>query len=214
MLFVRIDMVNKKEYEESEIYREIKIVIPRSSEELEKDFKYLNLDYGNYTIQDTHIKECEFIDNKDSAFSTSISKVVNDLITRAKASGYTTPFQDMKKFYSIIKEIDSYERDKLLAIMIVKKEQINNIKDAIKYAQNINCFNLTEAYDNEELARKLIYDSEIDIEDLMDYADLDRLGREYSEDKNMARTEYGYLEQECDLKEYTLQQNEEEEEFE
>ncbi len=48
MLFVRIDMVNKKEYEESEIYREIKIVIPRSSEELEKDFKYLNLDYGNY----------------------------------------------------------------------------------------------------------------------------------------------------------------------
>lgn len=98
--------------------------------------------------------------------------------------------------------------------MIVKKEQINNIKDAIKYAQNINCFNLTEAYDNEELARKLIYDGEIDIEDLMDYADLDRLGREYSEDKNMARTEYGYLEQECDLKEYTLQQNEEEEEFE
>ena len=33
-------MVNKKEYEESEIYKEIKIIIPRSREELEKDFEY------------------------------------------------------------------------------------------------------------------------------------------------------------------------------
>lgn len=210
MLFIRIDMVNKKQYEESEIYKEIKIVIPRSSEELEKDFKYLDLEYENYTIQDTHIKECEFIDNKDPAFSASISKAMNDLIARANDSGYTTPFQDMKKFYNITKKIDSYERDKLLAIFEVKKEQINNIKDAIKYAQNINCFNLTEAYDNEELARKLIYNGEIDIEDLMEYADLDRLGEEYSEDKNMTRTEYGYLNQECDLKEYILQEKEEE----
>ena len=210
MLFIRIDMVNKKQYEESEIYKETKIVIPRSSEELEKDFKYLDLEYENYTIQDTHIKECEFIDNKDPAFSASISKAMNDLIARANDSGYTTPFQDMKKFYNITKKIDSYERDKLLAIFEVKKEQINNIKDAIKYAQNINCFNLTEAYDNEELARKLIYNGEIDIEDLMEYADLDRLGEEYSEDKNMTRTEYGYLNQECDLKEYILQEKEEE----
>lgn len=211
MLFIRIDMVNKKQYEESEIYKEIKIVIPRSSEELEKDFKYLDLEYEDYTIQDTHIKECEFIDNKDPAFSASISKVMNDLIARANDSGYTTPFQDMKKFYGIIKKLASYERDKLLAVMEVKNEQINNIKDAIKYAQNINCFNLTEAYDNEELARKLIYNGEIDIEDLMEYADLDRLGEEYSEDKNMTRTEYGYLNQECDLKEYISQEKEEEE---
>lgn len=211
MLFIRIDMVNKKQYEESEIYKEIKIVIPRSSEELEKDFKYLDLEYEDYTIQDTHIKECEFIDNKDPAFSASMSKVMNDLIVIANDSGYTTPFQDMKKFYGIIKKLDSYERDKLLAVMEVKNEQINNIKDAIKYAQNINCFNLTEAYDNEELARKLIYNGEIDIEDLMEYADLDRLGKEYSEDKNMTRTEYGYLNQECDLKEYISQEKEEEE---
>ena len=84
MLFIRIDMVNKKQYEESEIYKEIKIVIPRSSEELEKDFKYLDLEYENYTIQDTHIKECEFIDNKDPAFSASISKAMNDLIAKHK----------------------------------------------------------------------------------------------------------------------------------
>ena len=49
-------MVNKKEYEESEIYKEIKIIIPRSREELEKDFDYLGFNYNMYTTQDTHIK--------------------------------------------------------------------------------------------------------------------------------------------------------------
>ena len=88
----------------------------------------------------------------------------------------------------------------------MKKEQINNIK----YAQNINCFNLTEAYDNEELARSLIYNGEIDIEDLMEYADLYRLGEEYSEDKNLTRTKYGYLNQETDLREDITKQKEEE----
>ena len=210
ILLVRIDIVNKKQYEESGIYKEIKIVIPRSSEELEKDFKYLDLEYKNNNIQDTHIKECEFIDYNDPNFSANISKIINNLIDRANNSGYTTPFQDMKKFYSIVKEIDSYERDKLLAILEVKKEQINNIKDAIKYAQNINCFNLTEAYDNEELARSLIYNGEIDIEDLMEYADLYRLGEEYSEDKNLTRTKYGYLNQESDLREDITKQKEEE----
>lgn len=38
MLIARIDMVNKKQYEESEIYKEIKIIIPRTSEELKKRF--------------------------------------------------------------------------------------------------------------------------------------------------------------------------------
>jgi hypothetical protein len=213
MLYIRLDMVNKKQYEESMMYKNIKIIIPKPLEDLKKDFEYLDLDYENYTIQDTHIKECEFIDKESPAFSADISTAMNKLIARASDSGYTTPFQDMKKFYGIIKNFDYYERDKLLAIMEVKQEQITNIKDAIKFAQNINCFNLTEAYDNEELARRLIYEGEIDMEDLMDYADLERLGEEYSEDKNMIHTQYGFLNQECDFKE-EISQKEEDEEFE
>lgn len=210
MLFVRIDVVNKRQYEESEIYKEIKIIIPRSLEELQRDFKYLDLNYENYTVQDTHIKECEFIDHEDSAFATTLSKSINDLICRANESGYTTPFQEIIKFYELTKKIKSYERDKLLAIMEIKKEQIKNISDAIRYAKNINCFNLVEAEGNEELARRLIYDGEIDIEDLIEYADLDRLGEEYAEDKNMIETQYGFLNQECDLKNNEIQKDEEE----
>ena len=210
MLIAKIDMVNKKEYEESEIYKEIKIIIPRSREELEKDFEYLGLNYNNYTIQDTHIKECIFMDKEDEDFAVDISSYVNDMICKANRSGYTTPFQDIKKFYNIVKNFKEYDKYKILAIMEAEEDNIRNIKDVLKYAQNIECFDLTEAYDNQELGRRLVYEGEIDIEDLMEYADMEQLGKEYAEEKNMVNTQYGYLKQERDLAEYIEQDNEEE----
>ena len=210
MLIARIDMVNKKQYEESEIYKEIKIIIPRTSEELKKDFEYLDLDYENYTIQDTHIKECVFMDRDDEDFAVNISSYVNNIICKANKLGYTSPFQDIKKFFNMVRNFDEDEKDKILAILEVKEKQINNIRDIIKYAQNINCFNLTDSYDNHELGKRLVYQGKIDLEDLMDYADLDRLGKEYSEDKNMIKTQYGYLRQETDLVDHIEQDSEEE----
>ena len=203
-------MVNKKEYEESEIYKEIKIIIPRSREELEKDFEYLGLNYNNYTIQDTHIKECIFMDKEDEDFAVDISSYVNDMICKANRSGYTTPFQDIKKFYNIVKNFKEYDKYKILAIMEAEEDNIRNIKDVLKYAQNIECFDLTEAYDNQELGRRLVYEGEIDIEDLMEYADMEQLGKEYAEEKNMVNTQYSYLKQERDLTGYVEQNNEEE----
>lgn len=210
MVYIRLDIVNKYQYQESEDYKEIKILIPKDSEELEKDFNYLGLDYKNLNIQDTHIKECEIICRDDPTFSSNITDEINRLIARASESGYTTPFNEMKKFHKIISNFCSEDRDKLLAILEAKREVISNMKDAIKFANNINCFELIEADNNEELGRRLVYNGEIDIEDLMEYADLDKLGEEYSDDKGMIKTEQGYLMQECDLR-YSL---EEEEEFE
>ena len=203
-------MVNKKEYEESEIYKEIKIIIPRSREELEKDFEYLGLNYNKYTTQDTHIKECIFMDKEDEDFAVDISSYVNDMICKANRSGYTTPFKDIKKFYNIVKNFKEYDKYKILAIMEAEEDNIRNIKDVLKYAQNIECFDLTEAYDNQELGRRLVYEGEIDIEDLMEYADMEQLGKEYAEEKNMVNTQYGYLKQERDLIDYIEQDNEEE----
>lgn len=210
MLIAKIDMVNKKEYEESEIYNEIKIIIPRSREELEKDFEYLGLNYNNYTTQDTHIKECIFMDKEDEDFAVDISSYVNDMICKANRSGYTTPFQDIKKFYNIVKNFKEYDKYKILAIMEAEEDNIRNIKDVLKYAKNIESFDLTEAYDDKELGRRLVYDGKIDVEDLIEYTDMRRLGKEYAEDKNMKHTSYGYLKQERDLAEYIEQDNEEE----
>ena len=210
MLIARIDMVNKKQYEESEIYKEIKIIIPRTSEELKKDFEYLDLDYENYTIQDTHIKECVFMDRDDDDFAVNISSYVNNIICKASKLGYTSPFPDIKNFFNMVRKFDKYEKDKILAILEVKEDEISNIKEIIKYAQNINCFNLTEAYDEQELGRRLVYEGEIDVEDLMEYSDMKRLGKEYAREKNMTHTQYGYLQQEKDLTNFIEKDNEEE----
>ena len=203
-------MVNERQYSESEIYKEIKIVIPRSKDELEKDFLYLDLNYNNSKVKYTHIKECEFIDDQEPKFAYDISEVMNDLIYRANDSGYSTPFENINEFYNIVKKMNSHEREKLLAIMEAKKEQIEFIGDAIKYAQNIDCFELEEIFDSEELARYMVHIGEIEIEDVMEYADLDSLGNDYAEDNKMAKTKYGYLKQEKELTNYIEQNNEEE----
>ena len=207
IIIARIDIINKKQYEESERYKEIKITFPKDEEELKKDFEYLELNYHNLTIQDTNIVECIFIDREDEDFAFDLSSAIKKVINNIDEIGETIPFQDIEKFYNIVKNLDTFEKDKLLAIMEGMKKQIHNIKDAIKYAQNIDCFNLTEADDNESLARRLVYEGDIDIEDLMEYADMYKLGKDYAEDKNMIQTEYGYLNQERDLKEFVIPKN-------
>lgn len=211
-LIMKLNIVNKHEYEENEDYREIIIKIPKETEKLERDFRYLGLDYNNLSIQDTHVLECEVIDTEDPQFSATMSAKMSNIIARANELGWTSPYQDIKAIFKIINNLTAEDRDKLLAILETKKEDILNIKDAIKFANNIDCFELVVADDEEELARRLIYNGDIDIEDLMDYADLYRLGQEYADDKNMKKTAQGYLKQECDLKNKI--RKEEEEEFE
>ena len=209
---MKLNIVNKHEYEENEDYREIIIKIPKETEKLERDFRYLGLDYNNLSIQDTHVLECEVIDTEDPQFSATMSAKMSNIIARANELGWTSPYQDIKAIFKIINNLTAEDRDKLLAILETKKEDILNIKDAIKFANNIDCFELVVADDEEELARRLIYNGDIDIEDLMDYADLYRLGQEYADDKNMKKTAKGYLKQECYLKNKI--RKEEEEEFE
>ena len=212
MLQVRIDMVNKKQYEESDLYKEIKIIIPKDYQELKNDFQYLGLDYDNLSIQDTHIIECEFIDKENTLIAEELSTKINNLIDKANDSSYTTTYQDIKKFYSVVKNLDSEDRIKLLAILEANTENINTIKDAIIYSQNINCFELIEVYDKEELARYLVHNGEIDYEDLIDYTDMESLGEDYVKDKNIKRTQQGFLIQDNKLKYNYIQ--EEEDEFE
>ncbi|MBO5004420.1 MAG: hypothetical protein J6D03_04050 [Clostridia bacterium] len=65
--------------------------------------------------------------------------------------------------------------------------------------KSIDCFELYCVDNDKEFAKKLIYNAEIDIEDVIDYADLSKLGRDYICDKNIDRTDYGYLEQQQSL---------------
>lgn len=211
-LIMKLNIVNKHEYEEQDNYREIVLKIPNEKERLERDFKYLGLDYNNLLIQDTHILNCEVIDKSDPNFSAEMSTEISNIIARANDSGYTSPYQDIKKMFTIINTLDNEDKYKLLAILESERENISNIKDAIKFANNINCFELFDVYDEEELARRLIYNQEIYMEDVMEYADLQRLGKDISEDQRIIKTGQGYLRQNEELKQEKIQ--EEEEEFE
>ena len=210
MIYIRIDIVNKEEYETSDIYREIKILIPRDSEDLERDFEYLGLDYRNIDIQDTHIKECEIICRNDPAFASDLSDELNLLIDRANNSGYTTPFNDIRELYGLLNNIRISDRDKLLAVLKTGRERITNIKDLIKFANKIDEYYLdNDSHSPEEYASNEIHLGELHMEDVILYIDLRTLGKDLINQRNAKLTEYGVL---CRMDEGM--EKEEEEEFE
>lgn len=208
MIYIRLDIVNKEEYETSDIYREIKILIPRDSEDLERDFEYLGLDYRNLEVQDTHIKECEFVCRNDPSFASDLSDEINLLIDRASESGYTTPFNDMRVLYELLNNIKISDRDKLLAVLKTERERITNIKDAIKFTNNIDEYYLdSDSHSPEEFAENEIHLGELYMEDLLPYIDLETLGKDLIENRNARLTDYGVL---CRMNEGMTNENEEE----
>jgi len=211
MVYIRLDIVNKEEYETSDIYREIKILIPRDSEDLERDFEYLGLDYRNLEIQDTHIKECEIICKNDPAFASDLSDELNLLIDRASDLGYTTPFNDMKVLHELVNNIKISDRDKLLAVLKTERERITNIKDLIKFANKIDEYYLdNDSHSPEEYASNEIHLGELHMEDVIPYIDLRTLGKDLINQRNAKLTEYGVL---CRMDE-GMENFQEEEEFE
>lgn len=152
---MKLNIVNKNEYENKEDYREIILRIPKETEKLKRDFKYL--DYNNLSIQDTHVLECEVIETSNPQFSSEISIQISKIIEKANEYGYTTPFEDIKSIFNIIKLLNEKDRDKLLAVLEVKQDEIYNMKDAIKYGSNLNCFEYyNNIYTNEEYIQELI----------------------------------------------------------
>lgn len=214
-LKIKLNIVNKKEYELNENYREIVIKIPKKSEDLEKDFNYLGLDYNNLSIQDSHVLNCEVIDTEDSTFDISMSKELSNIIARGNESGFTTPFQDIKSMFDIMRCLNNEERRKLLAVLELKREQICNMKNAVKYGNNLNCF---EFYNNihsaEDYAEKLIEDGDVDARDITEYIDMERLGDDYYKSEEGVFTEQGLIFEKEYIDKTIKIQRENEEEFE
>jgi hypothetical protein len=209
MFYIRLDIVNKKEYEElNKDYKEIKISFPKDSEELEKDFEYLGLDYKNLSLQDTHIKECAIICEEDPDFSVNVTGRLNRLIAKASNQGYTTPFNDMKELYNLVYNIQHDDREKLLAILEAEEEKIINIKDVLKYVKNLDSFYLDWAsLSNEEYAKNEIHLGELYMEDVLPYIDLETLGKDLIRNRKAILTDYGVL---CKMDEEITNENEEE----
>lgn len=213
MLEVKLNVVNKKEYEENQNYREVVIRLPKNREDMHRDLNYLDLDHNNLSIQDTHVTRCEFIDANDPMFSSLVTTEIDNIIIRASDSGYTSPFQEMKKVFEIFSKMSYLDRDKAIAILKLKQESITNLQDTIKYLKNINEFDYyPNAESSDDFARIQIENGDVYIDEILDYIDLDRLGDDQLSEREHKFTESGLIvqvEDELDLKEY-----EEEEEFE
>ena len=209
MIYIRLDIVNKKEYEKyDKHYKEIKISIPKDSEALEKDFEYLGLDYKYLSLQDTHIKECAVICEEDPDFSVNLTGRLNRLIAKASDNGYTTPFNNMNELYNLINNMNSKDRDKLLSVFEAEEENITNINDVLKYIKKLDKFYLDEdSHSFEEYAKNEIHLGELYMEDVLPYIDLETLGKDLIEDRNAKLTGYGVL---CRMDEEMEQEDEEE----
>ena len=179
-LKMKLNIVNKHEYEEGEGYIQLTIDIPKETEKLEEYFNFLGLDYNNLSIGDTHVLGCEVIDTDDPHFSDRMSTEMSNIITIGNKWGWTTPYQYVKEMFKIINSLNTEERYKLLAVLEMKKEQICNMKDAIKYGNNLECF---EYYDNigtyQEYAQKLIDNGDICLNDVVDFINMEELGEAY-----------------------------------
>lgn len=194
MLRIKLDIVNKKQYEAGNNYQEIIIHIPRPESDLVRGFEYLDLDYNNLNIKDTHVTRCDFISESDPAFSEAMSYVIHNLTEKSMSGGYTMPYQDIVKFYEIVCELSDRDRNKLLAIMESQTDYISNIKDAIKYAQHLECFEFVEGVSSREgYAQYLIDERDVCIEDIMSYIDLEQMGEDYIEGNDGFITRYGCL---------------------
>lgn len=215
MTYFRIDLVNKQQFEDTDLYKEVKITLPKTDNELIKDFEYLELDYNNLSIQDTHIKECEVVCQEDLDFSKSLTKFINHLINDANEKGLTTTFQEIKKLNSKIINLQLDDRDKLVAIIEAKDGYITDLKTLTKYVESIKFFELEEnILSNEEYARWLYDRGEIDTYDLIDYIDFESFGNDYAEENNAVVTDKGMLIQLNSDLDYQIHNEEEEEEFE
>lgn len=199
-MFFKVDVINKKQYEESNAYKEIKIVIPKDEEELKNDFKYLDLDYNNLSIQDTHIKECYIIDFGDEKLTNGFNNMINSMLENfEKEDGYTTPFQEIINLYTEIKKFDNTTMEKFLALVETEVYYIRNIKDLVEYTKKTKNYELLSDIKNyKELGEYLVNETGYfdDVSTLDAYIDYYKLAEDYSRTGCVHEgefTKFGYL---------------------
>lgn len=215
---LKIEVVNKKQFEESSMYSKVTIHLPTTKEKLEEKFKLINLDYNKLTIQDTHITKCEIVNFDDEILSNRFNKVMEYEIEKSFNNSYLTPFQEIELLCKEVRNFDNIRMQKFLALAEVKDSKINYIHDLIDYASKTSKYNLLpNINDFYDMGKYLVNETGHfdDVSLLEDYIDYYKLAKDYTQKGctyNGLFTEYGYLMEKEDLD--RNQKREEEEEFE
>lgn len=214
---LKIDIVNKKENEESSMYSKVTIFLPSSKDELVEKFKQINLDYNKLTIQDTHVIKCQMVNFQDEILSNRFDKVMEYEIKKFSENSYITPFQEIELLCKEVRNFDNIRMQKFLALAECKDNRINYIHDLVNYAKQTSNYNLLpNVNDLHDMGRYLVNETGHfdDVSVLDEYIDYYKLAKHYTQKGciyNGIFTEYGYL---MEKEEFKINQKNEEEEFE
>lgn len=214
---LKVEVVNKKEFEESSNYSKIIIYFPATDEVLKEKFKRVNLDFDRLTIQDTHITKCEIVNFEDYILAERFNKVMEYELDKFSNNSYTTPFQEIELLCKEIKKFDNIKMQKFLALEEIKDKNINYIHDLVECAKQISNYELLpNVNDLNDMGKYLVNETGHfdDISFLKDYIDYYKLAKDYTRKGytyNGEFTEYGYIMK----KEFeeNIEKREEEEEF-
>ena len=196
---LKVEVVNKKEFEDSSNYTKVIIYLPESNEVLKDKFKRINLDYDRITIQDTHITKCEIVNFEDYILADRFNKVMEYELQKYFNNSYTTPFQEINLLCKEIKKFDNVNMQKFLALEEIKDKKINYIHDLVKCAKEISHYELlSNVNDLTDMGKYLVNETGHfdDISFLKDYIDYYKLAKDYTRKGytyNGEFTEYGYI---------------------
>ena len=196
---LKVEVVNKKEFEESSNYSKIIVYLPSTDEVLKEKFKRVNLDFDRLTIQDTHITKCEIVNFEDYILAERFNKVMEYELDKFSNNSYTTPFQEIELLSREIKKFDSIKMQKFLALEEIKDKNINYIHDLVECAKQISNYELLpNVNDLNDMGKYLVNETGHfdDISFLKDYIDYYKLAKDYTRKGytyNGEFTEYGYI---------------------
>lgn len=196
---LKVEVVNKKEFEESEMYSKVIIYLPTDNEILKEKFKKINLDYDRLTIQDTHITKCELVNFEDGILLERFNSVMKYEIEKFSDNSYTTPFQKIELLCKEIKNFDNIKMQKFLALTEIKDNNINYIHDLIRCAKQTSNYELLpDVNDLSDMGKYLVNETGHfdDISVLEEYIDYYKLAKDYTKKGHIYNgefTEYGYI---------------------
>ena len=196
---LKVEVVNKKEFEESSNYSKIIVYLPSTDEVLKEKFKRVNLDFDRLTIQDTHITKCEIVNFEDYILAERFNKVMEYELDKFSNNSYTTPFQEIELLCKEIKKFDNIKMQKFLALEEIKDKNINYIHDLVECAKQISNYELLpNVNDLNDMGKYLVNETGHfdDISFLKDYIDYYKLAKDYTRKGytyNGEFTEYGYI---------------------
>ena len=196
---LKVEVVNKKEFEESSNYSKIIVYLPSTDEVLKEKFKRINLDFDRLTIQDTHITKCEIVNFEDYILAERFNKVMEYELDKFSNNSYTTPFQEIELLCKEIKKFDNIKMQKFLALEEIKDKNINYIHDLVECAKQISNYELLpNVNDLNDMGKYLVNETGHfdDISFLKDYIDYYKLAKDYTREGctyNGDFTEYGYI---------------------